>query len=493
MKDIKFVFPRYLFALLAALLLLQACGGEKPVKDEEAEKIAADPDYQAKYFLRKEYMEVYYYWRDEVKDQNAKLKPYDYEIYDFFDKLLYSDDRWSWMCDKDYYISDETGVVTGTWGLSLGQPYEFYGDYSLRVRYIYPGSPLEPFGITRGALLRKIDGKSVEDDETGFTSEKLQYFQENYYKSPQTFTFRLVDGRDTTFKVSMASSLSTRPGLITRIFQPGDYPGLTEPVGYFHYLAFKANFLSDIENAMDAFKSAGVRTLIMDLRYNGGGDSRASQLLVNCLAPRSSIGKPYVIRHHSDYLASLSDSYSDAKQTVSIAENSHALEPERIYFIVGSGTASASEVVMNGLKPFMGDRIQMVGDTTYGKPNGMYVLMYPGEDDDYDAYDKGDFSRLKWVFLPICFFSRNANGDGIPWTGFVPDKYYPDDLYHDFGVEEAEIRACLSHIVSGQYPELVRASGGNYQTKAPGRSEYRIDREEDSRHYGRFTVRKSDF
>ena len=192
MKDKKRLFPWHILAFLPMLLLLQACPEDKPARDEEAEKIAADPDYKAKDFLRREYMDVYYYWRDDVKSRNATLKPYDYEISDFFDEMLYKDDRWSWMCDKDYYVSDETGVITGTWGVSVAQAVKFYGDYSIRIRYIHPGSPLEPYGVTRGALLRKIDGRSVEDDETGFPKEKLQYFQENFYKSPQTFTFRLM-------------------------------------------------------------------------------------------------------------------------------------------------------------------------------------------------------------------------------------------------------------------------------------------------------------
>ena len=84
------------------LLMLQGCPDDPG--DEEAEKIKNDPDYPAKSFLRSQYMDIYYYWRDEVKDRNAALKPYDYNIYDFFDEMLYSEDRWSWMCEyhQDY-------------------------------------------------------------------------------------------------------------------------------------------------------------------------------------------------------------------------------------------------------------------------------------------------------------------------------------------------------------------------------------------------------
>ncbi|MBQ6073935.1 MAG: hypothetical protein IJK90_08510 [Bacteroidales bacterium] len=474
---------------LPLLAIVQGCPDD-PVKDEEQEKIKADPDYDAKTFLRSQYMDVYYYWRDDVKDRNATLKPYAYDIYEFFDKMLYKEDRWSWMCDKEEFISSETGVVSGTWGVSLAQAHEYYNDFGIRVRYIYPGSPLEPYGVTRGAVLTRIGGQNVEDDEEGFTTAKLNIFNEQYRKSPQTFTFRLLDGRDTTFTATMASSLSTRTTLVKRIFQPGDFPGLTVPVGYFHYLSFKVNFLNDIDEAMTWFHDNGIHNLIIDLRYNGGGDSRASQLLVDYLAPKSAVGKPYVIRKHNSYLPTLDDSFSDEANTVKIEGNANSLTLDRIYFIMGEGSASASEMVMNGLKPYMGEKQFMVGDTTYGKPNGMYVLMYPGKKADYEAYNKGDYSRMVWAFLPIAFFNQNSRGESIPWSGFVPDNYRPDDLYHDFGVEESDINACLTHIVSGSWPAIPGAPKGNGGTKAAGKRGYRIDTEEDSPKYGSYTVQK---
>ena len=476
-----FLFP----AVLCSLLLLQGC----PQMDPDDPN---DPDAAAKRYLRTQCMDVFYYWRSDVIDRNAGIDPSSLGIYDYFDAMLYEEDRWSWMCDKESYVAGETGVYSGTWGVSMGQAWEYYGDYSLRVRYVYPGSPLERYGVTRGAELRRIGGHDVVFDEGGFTAEKAGYYQEGIVQPVQTFTFRLTDGRDTTFTASMASQLATRPSLVVRVFRPGDFPGLTEPVGYFHYLSFKAGFLDDIEEAMDTFRDAGVRKLIVDLRYNGGGDSRASQLLVDCLAPSSAVGKPYVIRRHNDYLSAVDKAYSDAENTYTIAANGHSLDPEAVYFITGDGSASASEMIMNGLKPYFGDRMQMVGDTTYGKPNGMYVLMYPGKNSDYKDYNNGDFRNLRWVFLPISFFNMNSQEQLIPTSGFVPDSYCPDDLFHDFGVEEAAVRACLHRIVQGRYPGLPDAPV-SVGTKTIFKSDYRIDTEEDNPHYGLYTVQKAVF
>lgn len=477
--------------ILPSLLLLQGCPNEvEPEVDTEQQKINADPDYKAKSFLRKEYMDVYYYWCDQVKSRNASFKPYDYSsIYEWFDALLYSKDRWSWMMDKDTYISEETGVMTGTWGVSIGQAVEYYGDYSMRVRYIHPGSPFEQFGVTRGAKILKINGVDVEDRaDSPFDSDKLAYFNESFYKSPQTFTFRLANGRDTTFKATMAASLATRTCLKAEVFQPDEFEGLPGPVGYFHFLSFTygpdGEFLKDIREPMQTFREAGVRNLIVDLRYNGGGDSRVSDLLISYLAPKEAQGRAYVVRKHNSNL-------SGEDQTSSIKKNDESLELDHIYFITGHGTASASEMVMNGLKPYMGDKMKMVGQTTYGKPNGMYVLMYPGSDSDYERYNRDDYSKLQWVFLPICFYNQNSLGQNIPDDGFTPDNSRPDDLFHDFGVNEGDINACLTHLVSGSWPELPSVS--SVRTKASVRKDYLIEKEEDAAGYGRYVVQRQDF
>lgn len=429
-----------------------------------------DPDHSAKVFLRKEYMDIYYYWYKNVKERNSKIDVSQYDIYDLFDKMLYEKDRWSWMCDKEDYISSETGVVSGTYGASITQPIEYYKDYAVKVRYVFPNSPFDKEGVKRGWTLTHIKGVPVMDLIRGGT------FNTEFAKSPQEFTFTDHKGEPHTFNATAANSLSTRSFLRAEVISPESFEGLNEPVGYFHYLSFKRNMLEDIDNAMGTFKAAGIKKLILDLRYNGGGDSNASDLLVNYIAPAKAEGKTYVVRKHNDILAS-EDKYSK------IQRKTGALDLEKLYIITGAGSASASEMVLNGLKPLMD--VQTVGDTTYGKPNGMYVLYYPGEKADYDRYNKGDYQFLKYVFLPICFYNQNMNGENIPDDGFIPINYRPDDLYHDFGVEEDLVKACLTHITTGQYPTLPP------KTKvSSGGKKIRLAEEEITPKYGVYSVIK---
>lgn len=426
-------------------------------------------EHIAKEYLRSAYMDIYYYWYKEVKSRNALLDPDKYSIEDFFDEMLYQKDRWSWMCDGDYYRSMQTGVYSGIWGVTFGQPLDYYGDYAIHIMYIYPGSPFEEFGVTRGARLDFIGGYDVTPP---ITQAKLDIYNREKAKDTNSFTFHLTDGSDVTFTASRAKSLSTRSVLCADVITPEDYPGLTANVGYMNYLSFNKNMLTDISGAMSFFRENGIRDLILDMRYNSGGDVEACSSLMSFIAPQSAQGQPFLRIVHNDILSRY-DSSTD------IPVNKSSLQLDNIYIITGPATASSSEIVINGLIPYMGDKVHCVGQQTYGKPNGMYPLLYPGSDSDYEKYNSGDFSGLEYAFLPIAMYDTNSLGAQIPDEGFLPDKYWPDDLYHRFGPGEGCVDACLYHLTTGAFPDLPSP------TKSSSvESSVRIPLPEDSPDYG---------
>ena len=477
--------------MLSAAALLSFTAGCSILDDEdkaESERIkqliANDTQYEMKVDLRKEYMDIYYYWNEEVSDRNAQLKAYEYsDIYAWFDALLYSEDRWSWMEDAESYLESETGTSTGTWGASLAQATKYYNDYGVYVRYILPSSPLAKHGVTRGAQLRAVAGVEIGDSID--SQEKADAVNNHLYDTPNTFTFRLTDGTDVTFTESM-TAVTTNYILDKRVFTDADFPGLTEPVGYFNYYSFNSNFIDDLDEAFAEFKAAGVRKMIVDLRYNGGGSTDASGRLISYLAPAGLAGKPYTTRTHNSLLSRYN--YTETIGGDDGADISIGLTD--LYFIMTSSSASASEMVYNGLRPYMGEKLHHVGQQTYGKPNGMYVLPYP----DVEDYDKGDYSKLQYVYYPICFYNKNSEGEEIPSTaavgsGFVPEQSVPDDIYHDFTPQEENIRACLYHIVNGSYPEVDNShvhtatkAGDGFVCKSV------LPEAETNPHYGKYTV-----
>jgi len=255
------------------------------------------------------------------------------------------------------------------------------------------------------------------------------------------------------------------------IITSADFPGLPYPVAYFNYYAFKAGMTSEIDDAMAAFKAVNVKELILDLRYNGGGDAAATQLLSNYIAPASANGKIVAKRKHNDKLSAYD---SDVNTMTIVKRVSNSLDLNRLIILTSGGTASASELIINGFKPLM--NVLQVGRTTYGKPNGMYVWFYPENEELYPDY----------VFLPIAFYSVNSLGEGNYETGLVPDQQRPDDLYHDFGLEEDWLKSSLIFIATGSWPSIPTA----LPTAAPQFSGAKIKIEEDSPDYGKYIDNK---
>lgn len=447
------------------------------------------PDYETNLFLRDEYMNYIYYWADQVKDANNKLDLTKYNVADAFDAMLYSADRWSWMENAVSYLDSSSGVSRGTWGFSLTQHLE-YNDGRVFIEFILQDSPFAKHGVTRGAMIKAI---ADHDFSKGIlTQDDLDYINDHIYDSPQTFTFVLTNGEEVTVTETMPDYVRTNYILASKIFDGKDFEGLTEPVGYFNLLQFVSSFVDDLDVEFDKFKKAGVKKMIVDLRYNGGGDSNVSQRLASFLAPAGKQGLPYVVRtFNTENTARNTSEYFGRYDDKSKTYSDMSIGLEEVFFIMDNGSASASEMVYNGLRPYYKDKLHLVGQQTYGKPNGMMVLLYPGTVAAYEKYIYGDFSDLKWAFYPICFFNNNSEGDGIPYgakspSGFVPDNVRPDDCYHDFCAQEDRIKACLNYIVRGEYPALPVGPG----TKAASSTFFEsfVPEWQSNPHYGKDAV-----
>lgn len=418
-------------------------------------------DYNAKLYVTSLLNSVYY-WNNKVPS-DVPMK--NNSIYDFYSASLYSGDRWSWMTSYEEWINSENGVHS-SYGVSLSQPIEYYGDFSVKVRYVFPGSPLAEKGVTRGWTLTHLNKVPIMDlvkDDT---------FNEVYSRTSNDFTFLDLDGNEHSFSAN-SSTFSSRSYLFKEIYTSDNYKGLPKPVGYFNYLSFNKNLMTDISTVLGEFKAAGVEDLILDLRYNGGGSTQALEELANSIAPLSANLAVLAQTEHNS-------KYSGYNSNTLIVRKNNSLSLSRLFVITGAGSASASEVLINGFKPLLGDEnVIMVGDTTYGKPNGMYIFPYPeGPEDDY--YGSADY-----IFYPICFFTANSRGEQISVDGMIPTNYRPDDLYHDWGIGEDLISACLYYIANGSFPELPVISKAGCVT---GAGSSKISTEEDSPNWGVYSV-----
>lgn len=414
---------KFLIFFLAGLTLF-SCSKEQapedPLKKEKAYTLSIMND-------------IYYWYKDVPKNINPVRIP---TLEQYFDTLLVPQDRWSWMMTGQEYLAMESGQYK-IFGASFAQPIDYYNDYSIRVRYVFPNSPMSEHGVKRGYELTHLNGTPVSILIQNGTINTLLAQETN------SFTFRDLSGSSFTFEAS-SRVVNTRSVLSTQVFTPQDFPGLQHNVGYIHYYTFNGNMNADIDNAVFLLKNSAISELILDLRYNGGGDGDALSHLANFVANESCNGQILGKRKHNDRYAS----YDNNPATMTVINNNYllSLNMSRIFILTSKATASASEVLINGLKPMM--NIVQIGRTTYGKPNGMYVIACP--EDDYINPD--------YILLPIAFYTVNKNGQGNYEDGIAPDNSRPDDLYHDFGVQEDWIKACLTFIATGSYPALPQIS-----------------------------------
>lgn len=391
-------------------------------------------------------MSEIYYWNTQTPVLDAEL--YD-DIFEYFDDKLVPQDKWSWMTTQEEYNQLETGDYV-SYGVELAQPIEYYNDYTVYVRTVYPNSPFYNAGVRRGWALTHINGIEV------MSLIRASSFESEFNKNDNNFTFLLPDKTTATIHIAKAS-FNVRSVLDYRIY-PSDQINGSAPIGYMNYISFNSGMLDDLYKAFADFKDAGIKSLILDLRYNGGGDVKASEELASLLAPSSADGEILLKRIHNQKYREW-DSEPECISKIKRQQNS--LDLTELYIITGKGTASASEVLINGLKPYMD--IKQVGDTTYGKPNGMYAM-----------------TESDYVFLPIAFYTVNKNGEGFYDNGIVPTFYVADDLYNDFGANEAAIKACLNYHKTGEFsqaPQLKSVSSS---------SGVRLVTKEDKPNYGFF-------
>ena len=388
-------------------------------------------------------MKQYYYWAPEMPSSHV-MKGRSVEQY--FNSYLVSKDRWSWMMNGQTYNSMETGVST-SYGFHIAQPITYYKDYDIYITYVDKNSPLAKAGVTRGWQLTHIGGTDVA------TLVNNNTFYTEIGKSSNKFTFKKPGGESVELNLSQASYQSNSVAL-TKTFTSSDISALksSDKVGYILYTTFNDNMKNEITSSLHTMKSEGITDLILDLRYNGGGDLGVCNDIASLLAPSSADKKVFITLTHNAKNRSEDSDYK-------LKRTGNSFNLSRLFVITGGGTASASESIINGLSPYMD--VQTVGGKTYGKPNGMYVFLYPQNVSEKNVW---------YAFLPICFYCMNSEGKADYDSGIEPKQLRYDDLYHDFSAEEDLIKACLTYIGTGSYPSLPVAKSTKSSALQPSKA-----------------------
>ena len=291
----------------------------------------------------------------------------------------------------------------------------------LRVKYAEQASPAGLAGIERGWQIIKINGNSQIN-----TSEASVNMIVNavFYSSNTSFTFKKPDG--STVDISLtAATYQSHP-----IFADSVYAANGKKVGYLalnSFLGDTTEIYSEFGSIFNNFQSQNVNEVIVDLRYNGGGYVSMAEKLANYLVPTA--GNNQVM-----YKQTFNANYSSYNETT-VYHKLGSLNVDKIFFIVSDNTASASELLINSLKPFVSETLVGPSDTTYGKPVGFFPIP-AGE----------------WYAFPISFRTVNKDGNGNYFGGFKVDHPTDDGLDKNWGdVDENCLKSILTYIKTGTF------------------------------------------
>jgi carboxyl-terminal processing protease len=331
-------------------------------------------------------------------------------------------DRWSTVLTKEEFSQYfEEGIMIGhgfMLGLDAGE--------NIRIAFIYPTTQAYTQGIRRGWIITKINGTVVT------TSNVFNLLGDPEVGVTNTITF-LDNNGSTVVKTLSKEEISISPVVHDEVITQG-----TDRIGYLVFQDFIETGKDQLDDVFSSFMAEGINEIIIDMRYNGGGAVDVAEHLAGWLIGKDHGNQPFVKYQHNLNLAASEDT------TINLPSNPAGLSLTRIFFIGTENTASASELVINGVKPYV--ESVLAGSTTHGKPVGMYSFAF----NDYD-----------YVVLPICFRYTNADNEGDFYDGLPPMLPAADDLTRDFGdPEEASLKAVLDYIETGAVPLKIMKSTG---------------------------------
>lgn len=290
-------------------------------------------------------------------------------------------------------------------------------DAAVRVSQVFEDSPASEAGLDRGSTIVEIDGRSVTDLVA--TGEIGGAFGPAAEGIATTIAFDTRDGERR--EATMVKRLVTIPTVsLARVFEADG-----RRIGYVFFRNFVRPSEAALNEAFAMLKDARVNELVLDLRYNGGGlVDMAVHLasLIGGIGTREQVFAEY--RHN--------DKNTRRNQVLRFREPEQALALSRVVVIATRLSASASELVINALKPFM--PVVVVGDRTFGKPVGQYVVPF---------CDK--------VLAPVSFSMVNADGHGDFFGGIPADCHALDDIEHDLGdANEGSLAEALRLVLTGE-------------------------------------------
>jgi carboxyl-terminal processing protease len=352
-----------------------------------------------------DYMKEWYLWYDSMPDVSAKNFATRQEL---LDTLIYKPlDRWSNIQKTSEYNDYFTrGIYVGH-GIGL----RWNTEGKLKVAYIFDDSDLKNSGVTRGWEVTAINGINITPGQV-FDTTILGPDIEGVQNS---FTFRDLSGTSQNL-TSVKKSIEINSILYSDIIEVAG-----KKAGYFVFQSFTEASKEELTVLFSGFLNEDIDELIIDLRYNSGGVIDVANYLGNLFFGEVAFKGTFLKFVYNE-------KKSERNVDLRFQTEINSIVVPRVFFITTRSTASASEILINSLKPYA-DRIDMVivGDTTLGKPVGSIAKQFT----DY-------------TLVPVTYYIYNRDDEGDYFDGLPPDYFVADDLDEAFGSPEED---CLKEVL----------------------------------------------
>ena len=325
----------------------------------------------------------------------------------------------------------------------------------LFVPDVFESSPAAAGGLTRGIEITAVDsGSGFVPIATILAGDPNleQAFGPANQGIQRGLRYLRLDGQqvEVTLAKALVTILPVPPANGTAILALPANPSV--PVGYIHLRTFISTAETPLRDAYAQFRAQGINYVIVDLRSNGGGLISVAEFIGDLNGRNRAAADVYSNMHFNPAKSSNDSVHRFQAQQQSIA-------PVRIAFITNGGTASASELVVNAMKPWA--EIAIVGEDTYGKPVGQLAFDMAGCD-----------LRLRLIAFKV----TNANDEGDYFDGLASTLAFAcratDDLSRTPGdpVEDSTAEA-LNWLGTGACGQVMSTGvPGLHLTLAPART-----------------------